>query len=261
MTGTYLEELFSLKGKVALVTGASGGIGGALAEALAKSGATVALAGRSEERLAAVLGRIEAAGGAAATFPGDIEAPEEPASLVAAIAARLGPVDILVNCAGINRRQPIREVTPDTFSHLIDVNLRAPYFLSQAVVPGMIERGGGKIINIGSLTTGWGVGNLSVYGLTKSAIGQLTRVMAVEWATHGIQVNCLCPGWIQTELTKPLWGDEDKARWITDRVPTGRFGLPEELVGMAVYMASPASRYTTGQVIYVDGGFMAGGQW
>ena len=261
MAQDYLEALFSLNGRVALVTGASGGIGSELAFAMAMAGARVALAGRSMDRLEKTRARIESEGGSAKVFAGDIEQADAITALVESVGNDLGPIDILINCAGINRRQPIQDVAQETFTHLIDVNLRAPYFLSQAVVPGMIERGGGKIINIGSITTGWGVGNLSVYGLTKSAIGQLTRVMAVEWAAHDVQVNCLCPGWIKTELTKPLWGDPGKSRWITDRIPTGRFGLPDDLVGMAVYLASPASRYTTGQVIYVDGGFMAGGQW
>ena len=118
----------------------------------------------------------------------------------------------LINCAGMNRREPIRDVKPETFDRLIDVNLRAPYFLSRAVLPGMLAQGGGKIINIGSLTTGWGVGNLSVYELTKSAMGQMTRVMAVEWAQHNIQVNCICPGWIKTALTQPLSSDPEKSR-------------------------------------------------
>jgi NAD(P)-dependent dehydrogenase (short-subunit alcohol dehydrogenase family) len=261
MARSYLEELFSLNGRLALVTGASGGIGSELAFALAMAGARVALAGRSAERLERARDRIEAAGGSATVFAADMERTDAIAPLVRTIGEDLGPIDILVNCAGINRRQPIEDVVQETFTQLIDVNLRAPYFLGQAVLPGMIERGGGKIINIGSITTGWGVGNLSVYGLTKSAIGQLTRVMAVEWAAHNVQVNCLCPGWIKTELTKPVWGDSDKLRWITERVPTGRFGLPDDLVGLAVYLASPAGRYTTGQVIYVDGGFMAGGMW
>jgi NAD(P)-dependent dehydrogenase (short-subunit alcohol dehydrogenase family) len=143
----------------------------------------------------------------------------------------------------------------------MDVNLRAPYFLSQAVLPHLIARGGGKIIHIGSLTTGWGIGNISVYGLTKSAVGQMTKTMAVEWARHNVQVNCLCPGWIETPLTKPLWADPQRRGWILDRVPAGRPGQPGDLVGLTVYLASPASAFTTGQAIYVDGGFMAGGQW
>lgn len=175
--------------------------------------------------------------------------------------ARFGRIDILVNCAGMNKREALPEVTPETYARLMDVNLRAPYFLSQAVLPGMAERGGGKIIHIGSLTTSYGIGNLSVYGLTKSAIGQLTRTMAVECAASNIQVNCICPGWIETELTAPLWADEHRRGWILGRVPAGRPGKPADLLGIAVYLAAPASDFTTGQTFYIDGGFMAGGQW
>jgi NAD(P)-dependent dehydrogenase (short-subunit alcohol dehydrogenase family) len=261
MARTDLADLFSLDDRVAIVTGASGGIGSEIAFALAMAGARVALAGRSAERLGTTRTRIVDGGGEASVHIADLEDPAAIQPFVAEVAAALGPVDILVNCAGINRRQPVLDVEPGTFSQIVDVNLRAPYFLSQAVAPGMIARGGGRIINIGSLTTGWGVGNLSVYGITKSAIGQMTRVMAVEWAPHDIQVNCLCPGWIKTELTRPLWGDPPKSAWIAERVPAGRFGSPDELTGLTIYLASPAGRYTTGQVIYVDGGFMAGGQW
>jgi NAD(P)-dependent dehydrogenase (short-subunit alcohol dehydrogenase family) len=261
MASSYLEELFALSGRVALVTGASGGIGGEIASGLAKAGARVALTGRSAERLEQIRQRIVDAGGEASSFAVDIEDVGSLEPLVERIGTTMGPIEILVNCAGVNRRQPVQEVLPETFDHIVDVNLRAPYFLCKAVSPGMIGRGGGKIINIGSLTTGWGVGNLSVYGLTKSAIGQMTRVMAVEWAANNIQVNCLCPGWIKTELTRPLWSDPDKSRWIHDRVPAARFGLPGDLVGLTIYLSSPASNYTTGQVLYVDGGFMAGGKW
>lgn len=261
MSETFLRDLFSLDGRVALVTGASSGIGRELARGLAGTGARVALSGRSEERLDATRRAIAEGGGEAASFPAELSDLDAVAPLVAAVTARFGRIDILVNCAGMNKREPLPEVTPETYARLMDVNLRAPYFLSQAVLPGMAERGGGKIIHIGSLTTSYGIGNLSVYGLTKSAIGQLTRTMAVECAASNIQVNCICPGWIETELTAPLWADEHRRGWILGRVPAGRPGKPADLLGIAVYLAAPASDFTTGQTFYIDGGFMAGGQW
>ena len=261
MPNAYLDELFSLDGRIALVTGASSGIGRELATGLALAGATVALSGRSTERLEEARQQIISAGGVAEVFPaeaGDFDAIKP---LVAAVVERFGRLDIILPAAGMNQRQPVQEVERATYDRLMDVNLRAPYFLVQAALPHLIAAGGGKVIHIGSLTTSWGIGNLSVYGMTKSAIGQLTRASAVEWAAHNIQVNAICPGWIETPLTKPLWANPQRRAWILDRVPAGRPGKPGDLVGMAVYLASRASDFTTGQTFYVDGGFTAGGQW
>jgi NAD(P)-dependent dehydrogenase (short-subunit alcohol dehydrogenase family) len=156
---------------------------------------------------------------------------------------------------------PIAQVTPEVYDTIMGTNLESLFFLSQAVLPHMLARGGGKVINIGSLTSSIGLMNVSVYGMTKSAVAQLTKTMAIEWAEHNIQVNCLCPGFIATELTAPLWADPQRSAWMLDRIPSKRPGTPSDLVGMAVYLASPASNYTTGQSIYVDGGFTAGSQW
>ncbi|MEN9934457.1 MAG: Gluconate 5-dehydrogenase [Chloroflexota bacterium] len=256
-----LIGLFGLAGRVALITGASGDIGGAVADGLAEAGAVVALSGRSAERLERARERIVAAGGEAHVFPADLHQPKAPADLVRVVAERLGRIDILVNCAGMNRRQPIAEVTPENYDAIMTANLRSAFFLSQAAQPHMVRNGGGKIINIGSLTVNVGLADVSVYGMTKSALAQLTRTMAVEWAPHNIQVNCLSPGFIATELTAPLFANERRRGWIMARIPTGRPGRPADLVGMAIFMASPASDYMTGQNVYVDGGFTAGSSW
>ena len=261
MGADYLHDLFSLHGRVALVTGASGGIGRELARGLALAGARVALSGRSEERLAATREAIAAEGGEAEAFPAELADLAAVGLLVDAVTGRFGGLDVLVNGAGMNQRERLLEVKPETYERIMDVNLRSAFLLSQAALPHLAARGGGKIVNIGSLTTSYGIGNIGVYGLSKSAVGQMTRVMAVEWAEQNVQVNCICPGWIETELTRPLWADEQKRRWILDRVPARRPGKPADLVGIAVYLASPASSFTTGQTFYVDGGFMAGGQW
>lgn len=261
MNRDILQQLFSLDGNIALVTGASGGIGSALAHGLAMAGASVALNGRSRDKLSEVREQITAAGGTADVFPADLSKLEEIPRLVSAVVEHFGRLDVLVNCAGINQRQPILEVTPETYEAISNLNLRAAYFLSQAALPRIAEQGGGKIVNVGSINASFGLGTVSVYGLTKAALAQMTRVMAVEWASQNVQVNCLCPGFIETELTAPLWQDEQRRRWILGRTPANRPGQPADLVGMAIYLASPASNFTTGQTIYVDGGFLAGGQW
>ena len=261
MAGSKLHDLFSLEGKVALVTGASSGIGRELAVTLAQAGARVALGGRSVERLATTHATIAAGGGEAESFPSDLGALEAAQALARDVHAHFGRIDILINNAGMNRRQPATDVLPATYDEIMAVNLRAPFFLSQAVIPLLAEGGGGKIINIGSLATSYGLGKLAVYGMTKSAIAQMTRTLAVEWAAHNVQVNCICPGWIQTPLNQALWDDPHTRGWIMERVPAGRPGRPADLAGLAIYLASGASDFTTGQTFYVDGGFTAGGQW
>jgi gluconate 5-dehydrogenase len=261
MRTTFLHDLFGLEGKVALITGASGGIGRAIAEAYAWAGAKVALAGRSEKRLQEVRAAIQAGGGQAEYFVCDLEQEHAPQELAAAVYETFGRIDILLNCAGMNRRQPAEEVTSENFDSIVAVNMRSVFFLCQAVQPYMKSQGSGKIINIGSLTVSVALAHVSVYGMTKSALAQLTRTLAVEWAKYNIQVNCLCPGFIQTELTRPLWEDTKRNEWIMQRIPADRLGQPRDLVGMAIFMAAAASDYLTGQTIYIDGGYTVGSHW
>ncbi len=261
MNISMLAELFGLNGRVALVTGASGGIGGELARGLAQAGACVALNGRSAAKLAQLQHDIEADGGEAQAFVADVSDVDAIPALVDGVLARWGRIDVLVNCAGTNQRMPIAEVTPAVYDEIMATNLRGLYFLTQCVARAMIGNGGGKIINIGSLTTAVGLQHVSVYGMTKSALAQLTKTMAVEWAAHNIQVNCLCPGFVATELTTPLWDDAQRRYWMLDRLPIKRAGQPADLLGMTLLLAGHASDYMTGQTVYVDGGFTAGSQW
>jgi len=257
-----LDALFSLAGKTALITGATGGIGEALATAFAQAGATVGINGRALDKISATCAAIEADGGHAAPLVADIGDVASCEQLIAAAQQALGRIDILVNCAGMNRRKPIAEVTADDWETIVAVNLRSAYFLCQAVRPLMAAQGGGKIINIGSLNTTYGLDGVSVYGATKAGLGQLTRVMAVEWAADNIQVNLLSPGFIRTPLTEAgLLKNERRHKWLQARIPLRRAGEPTELVGAALLLASPAASYMTGSTITVDGGFLAGGSW
>ncbi len=259
---SLLERLFSLKDKAALITGASGGIGQTLAVALAEAGAVVGVHGTDKRRLKQTGRCVAEAGGRATLLPADLRTVDACRRLIADAHAALGRLDILINCAGTNRRQCIDAVTEDDFDTLVAVNLKSVYFLSQAAHPIMQAQGGGKIIHVGSMTSHVGLGNLSVYGITKSALAHLTKTMAVEWAQDNIQVNCLAPGFIRTPLTEgPLWGDPHRRQWLTERIPARRPGEPHELIGVALLLASEASSYLTGQTLNVDGGFLAGGSW
>jgi gluconate 5-dehydrogenase len=262
MDTSLLHRLFSLESKAALVTGASGGIGRVLATGFAEAGAAVALHGTRVEQLERVRQDIESGGGRAMVLPADLSDVAACRRLVEETRSQLGRLDILVNCAGMNRRKPIAQVSLDDFETITAVNLRSVFFLSQAAHPLMREQGGGKIIHIGSVTSSVGVGGVSVYGATKAALWQLTRTMALEWAKDNIQVNCLAPGFMMTPLTEQgLWGDDHRRKWLLDRIAAGRPGEPEELIGAALLLASSASSYLTGQIINVDGGFLAGGSW
>jgi NAD(P)-dependent dehydrogenase (short-subunit alcohol dehydrogenase family) len=261
-TPSLFNRLFSLEGKAALITGASGGIGHVLAVALAQAGAAVGIHGRTPAGLENARHLVEEAGGRVVTVAAELSDVDSCRQLIGRAHSALGRLDVLVNCAGMNRRDPITAVSQDDFEAIVAVNLRSVLFLCQAAHPLMRGQGGGKIVNIGSITSSVGLGGVSVYGLTKAAIAQLTRTMAVEWAKDNIQVNCLAPGFILTPLTEDyLWGDAYRSQWLRDRIPARRPGQPEELVGAALLLASAASSYLTGQIITVDGGFLAGGWW
>ena len=259
---SLLERLFSLHGRAALVTGASGGIGRALAVALAEAGAAVGVHGRNVPELQETLRLIEKGGGTGVLLPADLSDVAACRQLIHDTQTALGRLDILVNCAGMNRRDPAAQAKEEDFEAIIAANLRSVYFLCQEAHPIMTEQGGGKIINIGSIASSWGLGGVSVYGMTKAAVAQLTKTLAAEWARDNIQVNCLAPGFIKTALTeKALWGDPQRSRWLHERIPARRPGTPDDLLGAALLLASPASAYLTGQVLTVDGGFLAGGWW
>jgi gluconate 5-dehydrogenase/2-deoxy-D-gluconate 3-dehydrogenase len=254
-------NLFSLEGRVALVTGASRGIGRGIAEGLGSYGARVICAARTRSQLDEVVAQIEGAGGEALAVEMDLADLRSVTGGVDSTLARCGQIDILVNNAGINIREPVDEVTEDHYDQIFNVNLKGLYFLTQAVVRQMIPRKSGKIVNIGSLTTDYVFPELSVYASTKGAIGQLTKVQALEYARHNIQVNAICPGFVLTPLTERVWSDPKMQEWGANRIPLGRLAAPEDMVGTAVFLASAASDYLTGQCVFVDGGMGAGEAW
>lgn len=257
-----LDRLFSLQGKVALITGGSGDIGRAIARVFAQAGAQLALNGQTQAKLDDAAAEFRAQGTRVEAFVADVGRVAAVRQLALDVVQTFGRVDILVNCAGFNRRQAILEFSEEDYDAIMDVHVRGAFFLSQAIAPHMIEQGGGKIINIGSATIRTGLADVSVYGIAKAGLDALTRTMAVEWAEHNIQVNCLAPGFIMTDLTKTgLWGNERRNKWLHERIPMKRPGLPDEMAGVAVLLASHASSYLTGQTIYVDGGFFAGSKW
>jgi NAD(P)-dependent dehydrogenase (short-subunit alcohol dehydrogenase family) len=254
---TMALDLFSLGGKAALVTGASRGIGRAIALAFAEAGADVALAARSGEDLATAAEEIRALGRRALLVPTDVTDHAQIEAMVGSTLAGLGRLDILVNAAGIPHRKPTVELTEADFSRIYDVNIRAVTFCCAVAGRHFVAQRAGSIINVCSLTTTIGLPGRALYGPTKGAVGQLTKALAVEWGPSGVRVNAMAPGWILTNLSRGALDDPAFRRKVLDRTPLGRIGEPADLRGIAVFLASEASAFVTGQIIAVDGGYLA----
>lgn len=247
-----------LDGKVAIVTGGGRGIGRGAALALVEAGADVVLASRTAANLERVAEEIRALGREALVVPTDVSHRQDIDAMVARTVETFGKVDVLVNNAGMNIRVPSIEYREEDWDQVLNVNLKAAFLCCQAAGRHMMRQGGGKIINIASMTSVIGIRTIPAYCASKGAIVQLTKTLAVEWASHRINVNAVGPGFISTDLTEPLQRDPERSEWILGRIPMGRWGTPEDLKGAFVFLASEASDYVTGTVLFVDGGCLAG---
>lgn len=258
------SSLFDLSGRVALVVGASRGIGRGIAQGLAEAGASIAMCSRTETDLHQAAEEIRSQGALAEAFAADVSRVAEIEALVRDALNRMGQIDILVNVAGVNRRKPSTEITEADWDTVLNLNLKALFFTCQAVGRYWIDtrrfaaehnRGKGKIINIGSIAGEMGIRHVAPYAASKRGVLGVTSTLAVEWAAEGICVNCLAPGYIETDLTRARFDDPAFTAAFHNRVPMGRRGYPPDIVGAAVFLAAPASDYMTGQTIIVDGGY------
>ena len=245
---------FDLTGKVALVTGAYRGLGLAIAKGLAQAGATVVLNGRKPEALATAAAALNGAGLHAATAVFDVTDTAAIKRAIDGLEASYGHLDIVVNNAGIQRRKPMVEFAKQDWDDVIATNLTAPFLVSQAALPAMIARRSGKVIHIASLMSELARPTIVAYTAAKGGVRQLMRAMAVELAPHNIQVNAIAPGYFATEMNRALLDDPEFDAWVKKRTPAGRWGQPEEIAGLAVFLASRAADYITGQMITIDGG-------
>lgn len=256
-THNDVSSLFDLRGRQALITGGSSGIGAAIAYALGKAGATVILAALGKG-LSAAADKLEAAGVTVShTLAADLGTHEGIQKLADTLKTGHGDIDIIFNCAGVNLRQPFMEVTPQSWDTQLVMHLAAPMFLTQALAPGMKERGWGRIINIASLQSYRAFANSAPYGAGKGGVVQLTRAIAQEWSPHGITCNAIGPGFFPTQLTAAVFNDAELVRKHAAQTAIGRNGVMEDIYGVAVFLASQASAYITGQTIMLDGGYTA----
>jgi len=252
------NSLFDLSGRVALVTGASRGLGQYFARALARAGADIAITSRDKKALTEITRELQDIG--QRVFPAELDVRDYDSIQRAAaeVENHFGKVDILVNNAGCNIRKPALDVTWDDWNTILDTNLRGSFFVAQAVARGMVRREYGRIINIGSVTSVAGFAGLAPYGASRGGIRQLTMSLADDWGSRGVTVNCLAPGWFKTQQNRVLYENKPWVEYITDRIPVKRTGLPDDLDGAVVFLASESSRYITGQTLLVDGGVSTG---
>ena len=248
---------FSLESRCALVTGGNSGIGEAMARALGSAGASVLLVARREEALASAVGRLRADGIEASCLAGDLADLARARELAQEARERLGKVDILVNAAGVNLRQPFGEVTPQAWQAQLALHLGAPFFLTQALAPAMAERGWGRIINVASLQSFRAFDNSAPYGAAKGGVPQLTRAIAQAWSRHGITCNAIGPGFFRTPLTQAVFSNKELSEHHAAQTCIGRNGELEDLHGATIFLASDASGYITGQTLMIDGGYTA----
>jgi gluconate 5-dehydrogenase len=252
-----VQDLFGLDGQLALVTGSAAGIGYALARGLAQAGARIVLNGRDPGRLTEATASLASEGLCVHQALFDVTKSNEVRAAIDRVEAEIGAVDILINNAGIQRRMPLDEFPEEDWHQIIRTNLDSIFLVSQAVVRHMIPRRRGRIVNMCSVQSELGRPGIAPYTATKGAVKMLTKGMAIDWGKHGIRVNGLGPGYFKTTLNAALFANETFSAWLTDRTPLGRWGEVDELVGAAVFLASKASSFVTGHVLYVDGGVTA----
>lgn len=250
-------SLFNLEGKVALVTGSGQGIGLAMAEGLSSAGAHVVLNGRDQAKLEAARKAIAAAGREVSVAAFDVTDQHAVEEGIAGIEAKAGPIDILINNAGMQKRGPFVDFPAADWHQIVATNLHSVFYVTQAVTKGMVERRSGKVVNIGSVMSELGRPTIVPYTATKGAVKMMTRGLAAELGKHNIQVNAIGPGYIVTELNKALIADEAFSSWVKSRTPAGRWGETGELIGAAIFLSSAASDYVNGHLLMVDGGLTA----
>lgn len=250
-------EKFSLKGKSGIVTGGGSGIGKAIATGLAQAGAEIVIVGRNRERLERTAGEIGKLGGKVVPFQADVSKMEDIKKVVDRTIKEFGKIDFLFNNAGAIRRNPSEDFTEKDWDEVVNTNLKGPFFLAQSVARVMIsQKKKGKIVNTSSLMAVQGGKRVPAYAASKGGLAQVTKTMANDWAKYNILVNAIGPGWVKTELTEALQQDKERYAEILGRIPLGRWADPEDLAGAAVFLASDASDYITGQTIFVDGGWL-----
>lgn len=248
-------EQFDLTGKTAMVTGSSKGLGEAAATALAKAGADVAVCGRKRPDIDRVVGKIRGLGRNSAGFELEVTSRQTVEKSAGEILDHFGKIDILVNNAGTNYRVPVLEYPEEEWDRVINTNLKGYYLVARAIVPQMIERGWGKVINISSILGTVALENQLAYASSKGGVNQMTKVMALEWAKKGVRVNAIAPTYFETEMVRQIVHDKARYNFINERTPMGRWGKLEEIEGIVIFLASPASDFITGQSILIDGGW------
>ena len=254
------DTLFSVRDKVVLVSGGSRGIGRAIARGFAERGSKVVVTGRDENTLKAAAAEISKDGTVAYRVCDVADSAVIP-KMVSSVIDEFERIDALVNVAGVNRRKPALELDEQDYDFIMDINLKGAWLMSKSVGEHMVKSGAGTQINISSLNNERPVKNVAPYAMSKAAMGHMTRSLAMEWGPRGVRVNGLAPGFVLTDLTQKLWSNPRMKDWVVPNTPLRRLGSPDDMIGAAVFLASEASAWMTGQILYVDGGFTAGYNW